>query len=275
MPASTKLKYHRATLDCVGRKPALSRAAVKLIDAAEKKTGLQLPPSVREWYSLTGCDTIIGNPPVWHELATLRDLLKNLESARDLIEHFAGRAVTPALQIGQIDGSSYRFWLDLDGSADPPVSEVDRDAFIAAEHFSEFLFGLVWEPDPNLSGDALVASKHPFGPPPLDFMKEHYNEGLPHRSRYEGNFPFPRRGKSIRYTFRNYPFYNSDGKVTIRCAGDPTTQVVPALWSFHAASVTALVKLVTPVWRFGGLNKALRATSELGESALVKLDDGG
>jgi hypothetical protein len=274
MPAPMKLEYHRATLDCVGRKPALSRAAVKRIDAAEKKAGLQLPPSVREWYSLTGCDTIIANPPRWVELATLPGLLKNLQSARSWLEHFPTGASTPPLQIGEIDGTNYRFWLDLDGSDDPPVTEADRDVFTAAEHFSEFIFGLVWEPDPDLPDDALVAEKQRFGPVPRDFMREHYSEGLPHRSRYEGNFIYPRRGKSIRYTFRNYPFYNSDGLVTIRCSGDPTAREVPALWSFHADSVKALVKLVAPVWRFGGLNKRLRATSPIGELALVKLEGG-
>jgi hypothetical protein len=65
MPAPVKLEYHRATLDFLARKPAFSRAAVKRIDAAEKKTGLRLPPAVREWYSLAGCDTIVVDHPAW------------------------------------------------------------------------------------------------------------------------------------------------------------------------------------------------------------------
>jgi hypothetical protein len=270
MPARVKLEYHQATLDFLGRKPALSRAAIKRIDTAEKKTGLRLPPAVREWYSLTGCDTII-NPPMWIELAPLPELLKNLQQARDSMERFP-TGYLPALQIGQIDGSSYYFWIDLGESDDPSVTEADRDMITAAEHFSEFLFGLAWEPDPDLPNDALVAKKHRFGPPPLDFMKEHYNEGLPHYSRCEGKFVYDVKGGIPGYTFRNYPFYNADGMVTIRCSGDPTAREVPALWSFRADSVAALVKLVAPVWSFGGLHKALRATSEMGELALVKLE---
>jgi hypothetical protein len=273
MPAPLKLEYHQATLDFVGRTPAFSRAAVKRIDAAEKKTGLRLPPAVREWYSLTGCDTIILIPPYPVELAPLRDLLKNLDVAQDSTMSFSPNDLALPLQIGDVEGTGFRFWVSLDGSDDPRVIEADRGQIIAAEHFSEFLFGLAWERDPDLLYNALVAQKHRFGPPPLDFMKEHYNEGLPHYSRSEGNVTYDWGGEIPGYTYRNYPFYNSDGVVTMRCSGDPTAREVPALWSFRAESAEALVWLVAPVWGFGGLNKALRATSEMGKSALKKLKE--
>jgi hypothetical protein len=271
MRAPLQLKYHQATLDFLGRKPALARAAVERIGAAEQLTGLRLPPSVREWYALTRCDAIILNPPMWIELAPLRELLKDLQRARDSMKNSPVCDYLPDIPIAHIDGTNYRFWLSLGDSDDPPVIEADRDMITAAEHFSEFLFGLAWEPDPELPHDALVARKHRFGPPPLDFMKEHYNEGLPHYSRGEGTFVYDHEGGIPGYTFRNYPFYNSDGVITIRCSGDPTAREVPALWSFRADSVQALVKLVAPVWSFGGLNKALRAASEMGESALARL----
>jgi hypothetical protein len=274
MPAPIQLKYHQATLDFVGRKPAFSRPAVARIDDAEKKAKLRLPPAVREWYSLTGCDKLIDpHMSPWLGLVSLRNLLKDLESARDSTVALSPGDVAPTLQIGYVDGTNYRFWIDLDGSDDPRVVEVDRDMIIAAERFSEFVFGLLWEPNYDLPDDSLAAEKHRFGPPPLDFMKEHYKEGLPHYSRCEGQGIYD-WGEEIPipgYTYRNYPFYNSDGMVTIRCSGDPTARELPALWSFRADSVEALVKLVAPVWGFGGLNKALRATSEMGKAALKKL----
>jgi hypothetical protein len=269
MPAPIQLKYHQATLDFVGRKPALSRAAVKLIDAAEQKASLRLPPAVREWYSLTGCDTL---PPMSIALAPLQNLLKSLQSARDSLGYLDG---TNDLQIGRLEGTNYSFWLALGGPDDPPVIEFEHfdDIIIAAEHFTEFVFGFAWELNSDLPDDALAAEEHPFGPPPLDFMKEHYKEGLVHYSRSEGDGT-EWEGDIPGYTYRNYPFYNSDGMVTIRCSGDPTARELPALWSFRAQSAEALVRLVAPVWRFGGLSKALRATSEMGKSALKKLKRG-
>jgi hypothetical protein len=273
MRAAIQLKYHQATLDFVGRKPAFSRPSVARIDAAEKKVGLRLPAAVREWYSLTRCDTIIS-PPYWIELMPLRNLPKSLQAVRDSTVIGPTGDKLNDLQVGYVDGTNYRFWLSIGESDDPPVIETDRDIIMAAQRFSEFIFGLAWERNPDLPDDALAAEKHRFGPPPLDFMKEHYKEGLVHYSRSEGHGTYDWTEDIPGYTYRNYPFYNSDGMVTIRCSGDPTAREVPALWSFCAESVEALVSLVAPVWRFGGLNKALRATSKMGESALKKLKKG-
>jgi hypothetical protein len=279
MPQPAKLKYHQVTLSFLNHKAAFASSAVKKIEAGEKKIGLQLPASVREWYSLAGWEEAVSKLrkqvltkdaarfPIG--LADVPNLLKNLQELQNNMDAFRRGGHTPSFTVGAEPGNPYRWYVALDGSDDPPVFEIDRDQIKVAEHFSSFIFGLVWEPfqvhDTIRARDTnrcwLVAEKHPCGYAHLDFLKEHYSEGLVHQSRYEEG--------------TRYAFYNADGTITIQCPGDAVTKEVPAHWSFTADSVPSLVKLITPVWQFGGLNRALSsALSEKFAGKQIKSKEG-
>jgi hypothetical protein len=310
MPTPATLRFHQATLSFLGHKAAISASAVKEIDDAEKKVGLQVPAAVREWYSLAGWEEAIANDrkrvltkeearfPIG--LDNLTAMPKNLQASKDHIDGcasvsldrnpFTGKPLSPTereaiqreheafrvLRVGQERGNPFWWGVALDGSDDPPVSEVRDTVGKVSGHFSTFIFCIIWEPhqihnwhsvrDTRLAW--LVAEKHPCGPGHLDFMREHYSEGLTHQPRLDESDVNFVSGAC------RYPFYNSDGAITIQCTGDPGANEVPAHWSFTAASASSLVNLISPVWQLGGLSKTVQAVIKHKTLGEVRSPDG-
>lgn len=287
MARALPLKYHQATFHFLDKEPKVSAAAQKKIAAAEKRMGLQLPASVREWYSLAGWETMLSRHraqvlaeekskwPVG--LASLKDLLKNLEQMQSMMRSDFGVGWEPMFTVGSRPGDPYSWYVALDGSDDPPVVEIDREQFQIEARFSVFIFARVWEPYDITIEDAadadglmcwLLSEKHYCNPYYLDFLRERYNEGLLSENAEEKRL--------------YYRFYNSDGAITIKCNGDPMQKEVAADWTFSAASTGQLVNLIAPLSPWKDLFADLRCTfsrrfglqkieSEGGKEALKQL----
>ena len=70
--------FHRTTLELLGTQPRTLTAALGEVERTERRLGMRLPPSVREWYSYDGALPILalhsnGDPPIPVEEFSLRD----------------------------------------------------------------------------------------------------------------------------------------------------------------------------------------------------------
>jgi hypothetical protein len=173
------LRYHETTFRVLGEEPVLSPAATAEIEAAERRCGRRLPPSVREWYSLEGVDARLHAPP------DRRNPFCSVTQLLQWFEAWPQHSWTGEYVPVRTENISHAFLPD--GSDDPPIY-VDYDDGVwelSQSHFSEFVFGSAWykKTHPYVltkSDDArscLQAADSSFGPMELDFLKENYDEG--------------------------------------------------------------------------------------------------
>ena len=131
------MSYHAATFRLLDSAPRTSAAAKAVVHDAEKRLGLSLPSSVREWY---GCEDALAilakhsneDPPI----AVPDFAVVEWQSRRLLpIRHENQGVCTWAIM--------------LDGSEDPPVLvDVDsrgKDWRRSASTFSSYVYSCVWD----------------------------------------------------------------------------------------------------------------------------------
>ena len=114
--------FHRATFELLGTEPQTSTAAIGELERTERRLGIRLPPSIREWYSNDGALPILAahsndDPPI-----PVQEF--------SFTESTAGRLIP----IRHENQGVCTWAILLDGSDDPPVLvEVDSD-------------GIMWQP---------------------------------------------------------------------------------------------------------------------------------
>jgi len=142
---SSNVKFHRKTLDMLHISPPHSTAATASLNQLEHHQNLQLPASVREWYSLMGCMEIM------RELSLMHTPVDIVNYSDDLSHRYA--ATPPYLRMLPVMFENQGVWhlaVVLDAGDDPPVylGYQDQDAFewhLHAEHFSEFVYAWAWD----------------------------------------------------------------------------------------------------------------------------------
>ncbi len=267
-----RLKYHQATFDLLGEKPAVSAEALDKITGWERLHGATLPGSLREWYSLEWvahfCSFEPGNYYGWMP-APLDDLLRGLTALRRARK----KSQPPRLLIGRPD-DLVSYHAHLDGSEDPAVFASDDDS--SRGTLSEFLFRRVWEclPEfrPAVRQFGAAATEPAFGGMELDFLADHFQEG-PREVLFGGLRemvnPFTRARMKL-YPFCYY-FFQEGGRVHVSCHADPAEGETEAHWQIDAPTKDALARTVARVWPCGTLSQTLTSTTAPGKAVLKEL----
>ncbi|EDN66284.1 hypothetical protein BGP_1388 [Beggiatoa sp. PS] len=201
-----KLKYHQNTFELLSLKPQISEELIEYLNDIERQYNISIPPSIKEWYSIKESKKIIETntfggydfiafqqwqkaEQFWADNFLQKDLFKEL-----LKEGFL-------LLFAVYQEVSMHWMVKLDGSDDPPVfveldtEPPDFDWQLCANHFSEFIYELVWEfiraskeiklsaYTSTLTPQALSALSQCFIP--LPFVDVYRNEGYRFRKDFQ------------------------------------------------------------------------------------------
>lgn len=274
--APVRLKYHQATFDLLGEKPAVSADALDKISAWERRHRAKLPGSLREWYSLETAERMWNSEPDgkwWFTPAPLDELLQRIASqlARQRRRPKGKRSLS--LEICRVEDERADY-AHLDGSEDPVVYGPEDDSPMGP--FSEFLFHRLWQalPEfrPGYKRFALAATEPAFGGMELDFLADHFPEG-PREVLFGGKpeMANPFTGQPMKmYPFRFY-FFEPAGRVCVCCQADPARGEAGAKWEIDAPSKKALVQTAGRVWVCGTLAQTLTSETRPGKAVLKEL----
>lgn len=168
------LVYHQATLDLLHERPLVSEDAVDMLEQFSPLYNLELPASVREWYTLPQAVTWLStysNQDYPVPLELLGDIDGFGEDAVDL----AQQGVIPIM----VENQNVCVWaLRLNDTDDPPVV-VSFGAPTGwqpyAESFSTFVYVRIWDYQGLFSASTLWGDA-PFSPGELSFLQAHFME---------------------------------------------------------------------------------------------------
>ena len=236
--------FHRATFELLGIEPRTSIEAVGELEAAERRLGMMLPLSVREWYSYEGALAILAkhsnhDPPI-------------------PVQKFALTQSNTGLLIPiRWENQGVCTWAILpEGAEDPPVL-VDVDSggerwYPLAETFSTYVYTCVWDYHVVLARPALVQAQNaPLSQRAIEALRGILEE----RPRTYG---WPGSGQ--------YRFDGGDCGVLIWTTGDQTSD-----WFVGARDAASLERALRLVWELDGLGESLYGCSEIGEETLARL----
>ena len=154
--------FHSAVFEMLGARPERSERANLELDDAERRIGLRLPASVREWYSCKKALAILAehsnaDPPIpIREFTTCDSALGTLLPIRR-------------------ENQGVCYWaVRIDGSDDPAVVvDVDSNGWIpCADRFSKYVYACVWDYRAVLHQPGLVqAQNRPLGPEVLQILR--------------------------------------------------------------------------------------------------------
>jgi hypothetical protein len=287
-----RVPFHQSVFDLLDMEPRESPPAREMIEACEARCGRRLPEAVRQWYLTEGV------VPLRHDAdwqARARNLWGSLwydytmdwpESLEVVVRQFAGEPIevqesSEGRPVGTVrimteTQGAFRFYIQLDGSDDPPVVVDERYDFEAkqlgrwvrfADRFSAFVFdgfaqfySQKWTPLSEYDRDAkrmlrspadkpyrnglwlYAPDAEPLAPPPLDFLIEQFEEG--YRRQLAGGA-------------MQYGFSHADGTIRVT-TDDPGEEGGVAAWWLHADSAEHLYRLAERVLWCGDLRGALR-----------------
>jgi hypothetical protein len=184
MSQAVPLRYHaQAAQELTGaRGREVNADYLRLLEERERRLGVRLPESAREWYAVFGSlrDCCGEDDPI--PLEQLGEPLR-----------LRGAEVYDAVANGYLllmrENEDRCTWaVVLDGSDDPPVvltpdlAPYRRDWRPVADHFSTFIWARVWSRWGVLGADNLwahtwVNRTSPLGPRELAFLRANYREG--------------------------------------------------------------------------------------------------
>ncbi|PWT95796.1 MAG: hypothetical protein C5B53_10945, partial [Candidatus Melainabacteria bacterium] len=221
--------FHDSTYGIIGGKPEVSKEALALLDALDKKCGGRLPPSLREWYSLDGAVEILAKRTSDHPIA-LSDLGKDswyVGGTRDFVAE-------KYLVIMSENQGVCHWAIELNGQDDPPVVvEVDSLPKVEwlpfADTFSAFLETMVSDWNYAI---VLCAQDIPLADRELDFLRQQFTEG--HMTH---NWP-------AKTTYR----FRQDDQCIIIWDGEEQAD-----WFLESNSPENLRELVNKMWQCGSL----------------------
>jgi hypothetical protein len=234
--------YHSATFRLLGFEPPEASADEAVVQEVEKRLGLSLPLSVREWYTRKDAVKILadhsnGDPPI----PVKEFALKQWQVHR--------------LLPFRIENQGICTWaIDLNGSDDPPVYvDVDSDGTEwqrLASRFSDYVYTCVWDYRIVFWQPALVQAQNTsLSKSALDNLAAMFSEqvqthGWPGSTQYR----FVRGGQAIL-------IWAVEGG---------------ADWFVAAPEAEALERTLLAVWHLDNVGKCLYAcpNSKLGKEAL-------
>lgn len=248
-----RLSYHSRTFELLGIDPIESPSARAELDALEHRHGIELPPSVREWYSqesaldllfrYSNCDHPIPISELGDERLDTHD-----GGPHDLLD----KGLLPF----QYENQAVCVWaIRLDGSKDPPVV-VDFDSQFTkwldcSNQFSTHIYCRVWDHSFAMGRDCLVmANIEPVGNTTIEalsaaFEHEPTTHGWPGRTQYR----FKREDESIL-------IWASDEQ---------------ADWFVSADSRLSLEQLLREVWHYDSFATAAYSNADDCQSLLSRL----
>ncbi|HVJ80322.1 MAG TPA: SMI1/KNR4 family protein [Planctomycetia bacterium] len=236
--------YHDATFKLLGRLPQTATAALDALNHAERRLGVRLPSSVREWYSCADAVPILAehsnsDPPIAVEDFTLQ-------------ESPVGRL----LPIRWENQGVCCWAVLLDGSDDPPVF-VDVDTGGASWHllarsFSAYVYACVWDYHVVLGRPALVQAQNgPISAHALDTLAASHDE-QPRTTGWPG---------SVQYRFAG----DGHGVLLWSSEGQPTD------WFVGASDAASLESALRKLWPLDGVGESFHDCSPIAKDALARI----
>jgi hypothetical protein len=236
--------FHRATFELLDTRPRTSATALGELEGTERRLGVRLPPSVREWYSYDGALPVLAahsndDPPI-----PVREF--------SLAESTAG----PLIPIRWENQGVCTWAILLDGSDDPPVMvDVDSDGTAwrpLARKFSTYVYACVWDYRIVMRQSALVQAQNgPLSPQALRALQGLFEE-RPRTSGWPGS--------------AQYRFAGTQHGVLIW-----STEDQQADWFVGAADATSLESALRLVWDLDGVGESFYDGSGIAGVALAKL----
>jgi hypothetical protein len=237
------MAWHTRTFGLLGFESQASAAAEVAVHQAERRLGMSLPPSVRDWYVREDALRILaehsnGDPPVpLTEFAVL-----NWQSRRLLPFRHENQGVCT--------------WaIDVNGSDDPPVYvDVDTDGRewqLLAPGFSQYVYSCVWDYRLVFGQPGLVeAQNRALSPSALGilgsgFRQEVQTHGWPGSTQYR----FHRDRQAIL-------IWDGPGQ---------------ADWFVAAPTAETLESALIAVWQLDDVGKSLYDCSQLGRETLERV----
>jgi hypothetical protein len=272
-----KLKYHQATFDLLDERPVLSQAALRQIEAWERRHKVSLPASIREWYSLEGAEErlrygdsttgILQDTPLRKKLQEVAKQFRTREPGS-----FTGFPVVPG-------DEETAYYARLDRAADPRVHSCWYPyewGSPATGSFSGFVFRWVWDHftcyRPAARDLSLFAVEPTFSPMELDYLIDHFSEGhhqFAFRGRREMRNPFT--GEIRKVYPRRFHFFDRTARVRVSCQGNPAREETEARWEIHGNSRDALFQAALRLWPCGTLSETLAAETRRAKAVLKRL----
>jgi hypothetical protein len=240
--------FHDATFELLGGTPVPSAVALKELESAERRLGIRLPPSVREWYSCEGALSILASH-------------SNHDPPNPVQEFAVTRSSIGRLIPIRWENQGVCIWaILLDGSDDPPVVvDVDSDGEVWQPHaptFSTYVSACVWDYRAVIRQPVLVqAQNDPLGPEALRALRGLFAE---------------------RPTTLGWP-----GSAQYRFAGGRhgiliwSTENAQADWHVGAADGDALESALRLVWDLDAVGESFYGMSSVGTAILTRLGAGG
>jgi hypothetical protein len=237
------LFFHDATVEHLDIRPRITMAALGELARTQRRLGIDLPHSVREWYSYDCALSVLSehsndDPPIPVEEFALTESM-----------------VGPLIPIRRENQGVCTWAILLDGSNDPPVFvDVDSDGTewrLHAQSFSTYVYTCVWDYRCVLNQPALVQAQNgPISDLALKALADSFD-------RRPKTFAWP---GSAQYRFRG----NGNG-VLIWSMEDR------ADWFVGAADAISLEAALRIVWELDGVGKSFYDRSSLAKEALAKL----
>lgn len=241
------LKYHQPVFDLIGQKPSFSATNLQLLRKLEQETGVKLPASVREWYSLENGVELLANYSNSDHATTVEDLGRRDKYWRDRKDHHYDFLLEQNLLIVLIETQSVWTWaVKIDGSDDPPVftcagsPEPESEWVLCAESFSSFVYTRIWDFDWDSDYYLCAVSNEKFHSNVLAFLSNHFMQGP----------------QTFSYGCTNLRFYSGTKGIHL-FVGDKQTQ-----WNIRAANYQELLELTSLIWNQADLAKTLEAPDE-------------
>jgi hypothetical protein len=280
--------YHKLTFELLGVTPAPSKAALRKMTAWEICWNMKLPAAVREWYAFEEAWQHLNNEDrtveEWY-VYPLQDFLRRIVKA-PLPTASDDDLILPVFS----HSTGHGFWARLGPSEDPLVGwgeEVSyaEEVTYAEEPYSVCLFKWCWtkltywvDPydHPEKSANTnfyLEAEGSCCGPVDLDYLKEHFREGVHTivKDTYRKGRS-PRTGEPITVIVPSLlRFFMPGARVQVDCEGDPHVAEVKATWRISADTADGLVNPTNPLWRWRDLAAKLSSPTRAGKAVLRRL----
>ena len=258
-----EIKYHQRTLDLLGREPKFSQQQAYALRAIQLQSGITLPESVAEWFSLVECEAPIRFNddhvlPIGRVQLKPNPLFPNDVRFGRITNHGDDIAFWFDSVIGFMNIENNLFtvvienqgvckWaVELNEQADPPVwtrwNDVGKRWLPCVESFSEFVFARAWDTRlfPHLDTHVAAQAKSiTFSD--LAHLEKHFE--LVHIDRshpgYDRTYRFQRNGQKIRVSQFN-PWDNDQSD-----------------WYIGGDTLQHLEDAISTVWQLSNLSKAL------------------
>jgi hypothetical protein len=237
---------HSTIFELLGIEPQVSAVAVSQVKDVERRLGIRLPISVREWYC---------NAEAYDILAKYSNQDWPIPLGEFAVKEWEGHQLLPF----KYENQGVCVWaIRLDGPDDPPVYvDVDSNGAqwtMQAPTFSAYVYACVWDYVFVLDQPGLVqAQNKPLSPETVDQLRASFSEQPP-------TFGWPGNTQ--------HRFAGKDQAILIWAGEDQ------ADWFVGARDAKSLEKALRIVWNLDGVGQSLYDCSEIGKVVLDNIKCG-